>query len=88
MFSAASGPRGAAPEPLATTAQAGAVVVLTPAELRILELLRRGLANKEIASVLGRAERTVKSHVASLFRKFGVHSRVRLMVLLAESNGR
>lgn len=86
MLSAATSPREAVGEISVTPALASARVTLTPAEFRVLELLLRGLANKEIASELGRAERTVKNHVAALFRKFHVHSRLRLMVMLAESN--
>lgn len=57
-------------------------VVLTPAEKRVLHLVQLGLSNKEIASVLGRAERTIKNQVSSCLRKFDVPSRARLMALL------
>lgn len=55
---------------------------LTSAEQRVLELLLRGYSNKEIASVLGRAEPTIKNQVASILRKHGVPSRARLIALL------
>lgn len=55
---------------------------LTSAEQRVCELLLQGLSNKEIASALDRAEPTIKNQVASILRKFGVPSRMRLMALL------
>jgi DNA-binding NarL/FixJ family response regulator len=55
---------------------------LTTAEQRVCELLLQGLSNKEIASALDRAEPTIKNQVASILRKFGVPSRMRLMALL------
>jgi DNA-binding NarL/FixJ family response regulator len=48
---------------------------LTARELEILELLRRGMANKEIASRLGITVKTVKAHLSSLFQKLGVLDR-------------
>lgn len=48
---------------------------LTDREREILELLRRGLANKEIAAGLGITVKTVKAHLTSLFQKIGVLDR-------------
>jgi DNA-binding NarL/FixJ family response regulator len=48
---------------------------LTDREREILELLRRGLANKEIAAALGITVKTVKAHLSSLFQKIGVLDR-------------
>jgi DNA-binding NarL/FixJ family response regulator len=48
---------------------------LTDREREILEHLRRGLANKEIAATLGISVKTVKSHLTSLFQKIGVMDR-------------
>jgi DNA-binding NarL/FixJ family response regulator len=48
---------------------------LTDREREILEYLRRGLANKEIAASLGISVKTVKSHLTSLFQKIGVMDR-------------
>ena len=55
---------------------------LTSAEQRVCELLLRGLSNKEIAALLDRAEPTIKNQVASILRKYGVPSRMRLLALL------
>ncbi len=50
-------------------------VSLTQREEEVLGLLAKGLRNKEIASQLNIAERTVKSHVANIIAKLGVSSR-------------
>jgi DNA-binding NarL/FixJ family response regulator len=48
---------------------------LTPREQQIVDLLRRGCTNKEIANELGVMEDTVKKHLQSVFGKLGVHRR-------------
>jgi len=58
--------------PHATTGQA---VPLSPRELDVLENIRRGLTNHEIAVALGIGEYTVKAHVKSVFSKLGAANR-------------
>lgn len=53
----------------------GAPEALTPRELQVVALLRRGCINKEIAQELGIMEDTVKKHLQSVFAKLGVHRR-------------
>ena len=48
---------------------------LTGRELDVLRQMARGCSNKEIALALGIAEKTVKSHVSSIFSKLGVTCR-------------
>ncbi|WP_309146590.1 response regulator transcription factor [Curtobacterium sp. MCBD17_021] len=48
---------------------------LPPRERDVLVRLARGLSNRQIASELGIAERTVKVHVSSVFRRIGVADR-------------
>ena len=48
---------------------------LTRREQQIVELLRCGCTNKEIANQLGVMEDTVKKHLQSVFCKLGVHRR-------------
>ncbi len=50
-------------------------VVLTPREQEVLDLVARGLQNKEIAQVLSIAQRTVKFHVSSLLVKLDATNR-------------
>ncbi|TGE34998.1 response regulator transcription factor [Desulfosporosinus fructosivorans] len=49
--------------------------LLTPKEIEIIELVSRGLHNKEIASALGINVRTVESHVSNILPKLGVSTR-------------
>ena len=49
--------------------------VFSHREKQVLELLLAGLTNGEIAAQLFLSESTVKSHLASSFRKLGVSSR-------------
>ena len=48
---------------------------LTPREAEVLGLVRRGLANKQIARRLGISERTVKAHLTTVFQRIGVADR-------------
>lgn len=48
---------------------------LSERELQVLRLVSKGLANKQIARSLGIAERTVKVHMGSVFRRIGVADR-------------
>ncbi|MDM7891263.1 response regulator [Curtobacterium caseinilyticum] len=48
---------------------------LPPRERDVLVRIARGLSNRQIATELGIAERTVKVHVGSLFRRIGVGDR-------------
>jgi DNA-binding CsgD family transcriptional regulator len=55
------------------------VAELTAAERDVFELVRQGLSNKEIAATRGRSAATVKNQLQSVFLKFGVSSRYRLI---------
>ena len=51
-------------------------VGLTSRESEVLEHIRAGADNLQIAALLGITERTVKAHVNALYRKLGVENRV------------
>lgn len=53
---------------------------ITPAEDRVLQLLRRGASNRSIATELVLSPRTVESHVSSLLAKTGCRSRSQLLL--------
>jgi two-component system NarL family response regulator len=48
---------------------------LTERELQVLELVGRGLSNKEVAKAIGRMDETVKIHLKNIFAKLGVSDR-------------
>jgi DNA-binding NarL/FixJ family response regulator len=50
-------------------------VQLTPRELEVLQLLRKGMSNPDIGYILGITPRTAKAHVAALLVKLEAHDR-------------
>jgi len=60
---------------------------LTQRERELVALVAAGASNKEIADRLSIAERTVKAHLTSIFRKLGVSSRLHLAVYTLEAEG-
>ena len=54
---------------------------LTRRELEILQLLVEGLSNREISSRLYLSEKTVKAHLAAVFRKLGVGNRTQAAMM-------
>lgn len=53
-------------------------VQLTPTELKVVQHVARGLANREIADELNVSQRTVESHVSNMLGKTGLHNRTEL----------
>lgn len=56
------------------------LTTLTPQQLRVLQMLRQGLLNKQIAHELGVGETTVKAHVSEILRKLSVSSRTQAVI--------
>lgn len=56
--------------------------VLTERQREIAVLVSRGASNKQIASALGIAERTVKVHLGSIFGKTGTKDRLQLALVV------
>lgn len=54
---------------------------LTGTQARILDGIRRGLMNKQIAYELGLSEHTIKYHLTGIFRKMGCQTRAQLVAL-------
>ncbi len=53
-------------------------VQLTPTELKVVQFVARGLANREIAEELNVSQRTVESHVSNMLGKTNLHNRTEL----------
>lgn len=59
---------------------------LSHRERQVLTLVCEGLTNAEVAKSLYLAESTIKSHMASIFTKFGVHSRKEAVAVFGDLN--
>jgi DNA-binding CsgD family transcriptional regulator len=57
---------------------------IAPAKREVLELLRSGRRNSEIARALGRSPHTVRNQLAALFQTFNVKSRAELVAVLSQ----
>lgn len=55
--------------------------LFTDKELEVIELLARGLSNREMAQTLHVAESTVKARLVKIAAKLGVHDRVQILVI-------
>lgn len=61
-------------------------VELTPTELRVVQFVARGMANREIAGELNVSQRTIESHVSNMLGKTGLHNRTELARWTLENN--
>ena len=68
-------------EQVAHPPPAGDIASLTPREREVLELLGRGLSNRQLAETLVVSEKTVKTHVSNILMKLGVHDRTQAALL-------
>ncbi|MDR3496945.1 MAG: response regulator transcription factor [Ancalomicrobiaceae bacterium] len=56
------------------------LATLTPQQMRVLQMLRQGMLNKQIAHELDVGETTVKAHVSEILRKLNVVSRTQAVI--------
>ncbi|MEA1831569.1 response regulator transcription factor [Methylobacterium durans] len=56
---------------------------LTPAQMNVLTLSKRGLINKQIAFELGIGDSMVKAHISEIMRKLGVRNRTQVALCAA-----
>ena len=56
---------------------------LTERHVEVLNLMVRGKSNRDIASLLGLSEGTVKIHLSTIFKRLGVSSRTQAMIVVA-----
>jgi DNA-binding NarL/FixJ family response regulator len=67
---------------IASESQVDPIAALSPAQRRVLQGLKRGLRNKQIALELGLTEKTVKAYTNLLYRRLGVGGRAEALILL------
>lgn len=75
-------PEGASARPAPLDGAAARIGTLSAAQLRVLRAVADGSQNKRIAYDLDLAEATIKSHLASIFRKLGVTNRTQAVLAL------
>jgi len=68
-------------QPFEVNSQKVAELEITPRELETLELIARGLSNREIAEKLFVSENTVKTHSSRVFDKLGAKRRTQAVQL-------
>jgi len=55
-------------------------IPLSPREIEVLGVVAQGHSNKEIATLLGISDQTVKNHITSIMRKLAVNDRTHAVV--------
>lgn len=56
----------------------GSKVNITSTEIKVLELMRQGMSNREIARTLCRSVYTIKTHVEHILAKTGARNRAQV----------
>jgi DNA-binding NarL/FixJ family response regulator len=71
--------------PTESLIQVNPSVELTPTELKVVQMVAKGLANKDIANQMSLSQRTVESHVSNMLGKTGLNNRTELARWAMES---
>jgi DNA-binding NarL/FixJ family response regulator len=61
-------------------------IQLTPTEFKVVQLVAKGMGNREIAQLLKVSQRTVESHVSNMLNKTSLHNRTELARWAIESD--
>lgn len=59
---------------------------LTQREHEILLMITKGYSNSKMAEVLSISTHTVKAHIGSIYKKFGVHNKVQAAMYAVYNN--
>lgn len=57
-----------------------AAISLSNREIHVLNLVARGLSNKQIANKLGLSDKTVRNHLSRIFRKLDAGNRTQAVM--------
>ena len=76
------------PRPVAAGRVDPSKIGLTERQCEVLRLMSRGKSNRDIASLLGLSEGTVKVHMTAIFKALGVSSRTQAMVAITQQGVR
>ena len=79
-------PTAAQPKPSFSFESVNERFHITEREFEVIKLIKSGLTNKEIASELSISVNTVNNHIANIFAKTEVRSRIDLLNLLEEAS--
>lgn len=61
-------------------------MVLSPRQRQVLEFLAEGVPAREIATILGLAEATVRNHIRLILHKLGSHSQLEAVAVAFRLN--
>jgi len=76
-----------APNPPKKTPLESCASLLSGREMQLAEMVLHGKRNEEIARLTGITTGTVKVHLARIYRKLNISSRVELIILLQQAEG-
>ncbi len=62
------------------------LIMLSDQQIKVVELLTKGLTNKEIGKIMGISDKTVRNYLSIIFEKLGISKRTEAAVLYTESN--
>jgi DNA-binding NarL/FixJ family response regulator len=74
-----------AQQPTPALADQAKLAELTPREREVLQLVARGLPNRDIARALVVEESTIRTHVKRILMKLGLHDRVQIVIFAYET---
>ncbi|MGU3336878.1 response regulator transcription factor [Methylobacterium mesophilicum] len=69
-------------QPFALNALSDTRITLTVREQEIIRHIAQGAQNDSIAYKMGISANTVKTHIGNIMRKFGLHNRTQIAMLL------
>jgi DNA-binding NarL/FixJ family response regulator len=74
-----------AQQPTPELADQAKLEALTPREREVLELIARGLSNREIAAALAVEESTIRTHVKRILMKLNLRDRIQVVIFAYET---